>query len=61
LIFIPDRDATAFAIASLEASGGKDGGGGEAFRPTINSYMYANALAISNIASLHSDKETSDL
>jgi hypothetical protein len=26
--------------------------GGEAFRPTINSYLYANALAISKIAAI---------
>jgi len=57
----PDRDATEYAIASLDASGGKDGWGGEGFRPTINCYMYANALAISRIANLNGNKETSSL
>lgn len=55
----PDRDATEYAIASLEASNEADGGGGDAFRPTINSYMYANALAISRIASMQGDVEIS--
>ncbi|KQS36763.1 discoidin domain-containing protein [Pedobacter sp. Leaf194] len=49
----PINDATEYSISSIEASGGKDGfKGGFAFRPSINAYMYANALAIKNIASL---------
>ncbi|KAF2212754.1 hypothetical protein CERZMDRAFT_40588 [Cercospora zeae-maydis SCOH1-5] len=49
----PLADATEYTISSIDASGGQDGfGGGEAFRPTINSYMYANALAIANVAEL---------
>ena len=49
-------DATEYTIASIDASGGKDGfEGGEAFRPTINSYMYGNAMAIARIASMKGD------
>lgn len=52
----PLLDATEYTISSIDASGGKDGfSGGEAFRPSINSYMYANALAIRNIALLEHD------
>ncbi len=58
LYYIPAMpDATEFTIASIDASGGKGGfEGGEAFRPTINSYMYGNAMAIAKIASLKGDK-----
>jgi hypothetical protein len=53
-------DATEYTIASIDASGGKDGfAGGEAFRPTINSYMYGNAVAISMIAAMKGDQVTS--
>ncbi|MGH2644449.1 MAG: MGH1-like glycoside hydrolase domain-containing protein, partial [Chitinophagaceae bacterium] len=53
----PLLDATEYTIASIDASSGKDGFfGGTAFRPSINSYMYANALAIKDIALL--DKDT---
>ncbi len=52
----PLLDATEYTISSIDASGGKDGfTGGDAFRPTINSYMYANALAISHIARMKGD------
>jgi hypothetical protein len=55
----PLLDATEYTIASIDASGGKDGfTGGEAFRPSINSYMYGNARAISRIAALNGDAET---
>ena len=62
LYFIPAMpDATEYTIASIDASGGKDGfAGGEAFRPTINSYMYGNALAISKIAAMKGDKVVSN-
>ncbi|KAJ5755999.1 Six-hairpin glycosidase-like protein [Penicillium manginii] len=54
----PLTDATEYTIASIDASGGADGfTGGNAFRPSINSYQYANALAISNIASLAGNKD----
>src|SRR5678815_6167170 len=55
LYYIPAMpDATEYTIASIDASGGKDGfEGGEAFRPTINSYMYGNARAISKICLLY--------
>ncbi|MFZ1529112.1 MAG: trehalase family glycosidase [Ferruginibacter sp.] len=57
LYYIPAMpDATEYNIAAIDASGGKDGfEGGEAFRPTINSYMYANALAIARTAALKGD------
>lgn len=54
LYFIePIADATEYTISSILASGGKDGfRGGDAFRPSINTYMYANALAIAHIAAM---------
>ncbi len=60
MYYIPAMpDATEYTIASIDATGGKEGfEGGDAFRPTINSYMYANALAISKIAVLKGDTET---
>lgn len=52
-------DATEYTIASIDGSGGTAGfDGGETFRPTINSYMYGNALAISKIAALKDDEQT---
>ncbi len=52
----PLLDATEYTISSIDASGGKDGfRGGDAFRPTINSYMYGNALAISRISKMKGD------
>ena len=62
LYYIPAMpDATEYTIASIDASGGKDGfAGGEAFRPTINSYMYGNAMAIARIAAMRGDKTTSE-
>ncbi|OQO04307.1 hypothetical protein B0A48_10918 [Cryoendolithus antarcticus] len=49
----PLLDATEYTISSIDASGGKDGfTGGNAFRPSINSYMWANALGIANAAQL---------
>ena len=61
LYYIPAMpDATEYTIASIDASGGKGGfDDGEAFRPTINSYMYANALAIARVASIKCDAATS--
>jgi hypothetical protein len=57
LYYIPAMpDATEYTIASIDASGGKDGfEGGDAFRPTINSYMYGNAMAIARIAAMKGD------
>lgn len=54
LYYIPAMpDATEYTIASIDASGGKDGfDDGEAYRPTINSYMYGNAMAIARIADM---------
>ncbi|KAL4947171.1 Six-hairpin glycosidase-like protein [Aspergillus filifer] len=55
----PLTDATEYTIASIDASGGYDGfTGGLAFRPSINSYQFANAKAISNLASLSGDDAT---
>jgi Trehalase/F5/8 type C domain len=61
LYYIPAMpDATEYTIASIDGSGGKDGfDGGDAFRPTLNSYMYGNAMAISKIALLKNDSRTS--
>jgi hypothetical protein len=60
LYFIePILDATEYSIASIDATGGRDGFlGGNAFRPTINSFMFANAVAISKLADLAGDKAT---
>lgn len=62
LYYIPAMpDATEYTIASIDASGGKDGfDDGEAYRPTINSYMYGNAMAIARIAVMKGDNSTSD-
>jgi hypothetical protein len=60
----PLTDATEYTIASIDASGAgfsetpstnpNQNGftGGYAFRPSINAYQFANALAISQLASL---------
>ncbi|BCR85666.1 uncharacterized protein ACHE_21124A [Aspergillus chevalieri] len=61
----PLTDATEYTVASIDASGGFDGfTGGNAFRPSVNSYQYANALAIARLAGLKGDqaleKEYSD-
>jgi hypothetical protein len=57
----PLLDATEYTIASIDASGGKDGfTGGHASRPSVNSYMVANARAISRIARLAGDEATAD-
>jgi hypothetical protein len=57
LYFIePLLDATEYTISSVDASGGKEGfNGGDAFRPSINSFMYANALAISKLSAMAGD------
>ena len=53
-------DATEYTIASIDASGGKDGfDDGEAYRPTINSYMHGNAVAIARIAAMKGDSDLS--
>ncbi|MGN6374913.1 MAG: MGH1-like glycoside hydrolase domain-containing protein [Sphingomonas sp.] len=59
LYFIePLLDATEYTVSSIDASGGKDGfRGGDAFRPSINSYMAANARAISRIAALAGQRQ----
>lgn len=49
----PIRDATEYTISSIDASGGTDGFfGGDSFRPSINSYQYANAKAIASLAAV---------
>ena len=54
----PLQDATEDTIGSIDASGGTDGfTGGDAFRPSINSYMFANARAISRLAAMAGDKQ----
>ncbi|KAF2757545.1 six-hairpin glycosidase [Pseudovirgaria hyperparasitica] len=55
----PLRDATEYTINSIDASNGQDGfGGGQAFRPSINSYQYANARAIAQIATLKGNSQS---
>ena len=58
----PLLDATEYTIASIDASGGVDGfTGGHAFRPSINSYMFANARAIGRLAALTGDTAAASL
>jgi hypothetical protein len=63
LYYIPAMpDATEYTIASIDASNGTAGfDSGEAFRPTINSYMYGNAMAISHIAAMKGDLATNKI
>ncbi len=52
----PLLDATEYTVSSIDASGGLDGFfGGNAFRPSINAYMFANARAIARIAALNGE------
>lgn len=62
LYFIePLLDATEYTVSSIEASGGKDGfRGGDSFRPSVNSYMFANARALANMAALAGDRELAE-
>jgi hypothetical protein len=62
LYFIePIADATEYTISSIDASGGRDGFlHGDSFRPTINSFMFANAMAISKLAALAGDTNTAE-
>jgi len=49
----PLLDATEYTVSSIDASGGKDGfRGGDSFRPSVNSYMFANARALSRLAAM---------
>lgn len=53
----PLLDATEYTVSSIDASSGKDGfRGGDAFRPSINSYMFANARALARLAEMAGDK-----
>jgi hypothetical protein len=60
LYFIePLLDATEYTISSIDAAGGKEGfRGGDAFRPSINSFMFANARAISRLSTLSGDSRS---
>lgn len=52
----PLLDATEYTVSSIDASGGKDGfRGGDAFRPSVNAYMFANARAIASLSTLAGD------
>jgi hypothetical protein len=52
----PLLDATEYTVSSIDASGGKDGfRGGDSFRPSVNSYMFANARALSRMAEMAGD------
>jgi hypothetical protein len=44
---IPDRDGMEFSLLALAYGRGH---GGEGYRPTINSYMYADAVALARMA-----------
>ncbi|HEX8235233.1 MAG TPA: DUF6805 domain-containing protein [Abditibacteriaceae bacterium] len=60
LYFIePLLDATEYTISSIDATHGKEGfRGGDAFRPSINSFMFANALAISKLSVMVGDTKS---
>ncbi len=62
LYFIePLLDATEYTISSIDTSGGRDGFlHGDAFRPTINSFMFGNAVAISKLAALAGDTNAAE-
>ncbi len=52
----PLLDATEYTVSSIDASGGKDGfRGGDSFRPSVNSYMFANARALAKLAAMTGD------
>ena len=53
---IPSYDAMEYEVASLETS--KPFSGVPTYRPTLNSYQYGNAMAISEIARLAGDRAT---
>ncbi|MGK2908476.1 MAG: MGH1-like glycoside hydrolase domain-containing protein [Sphingobium sp.] len=56
----PLLDATEYTVSSIDASGGKDGfRGGDAFRPSVNAYMFANARALAKLAEMAGDKAMS--
>jgi hypothetical protein len=56
----PLLDATEYTVSSIDASGGADGfRGGDAFRPSINAYMFANARALSRMTALAGDPAAS--
>jgi hypothetical protein len=55
---VPVWDATEYTAASYESSDPYHGGAG--FRPTINSYQYGDAWAISQIAALRGDSKLED-
>ncbi|MGH6782646.1 MAG: MGH1-like glycoside hydrolase domain-containing protein, partial [Sphingomonadaceae bacterium] len=53
----PLLDATEYTVSSIDASGGKDGfRGGDSFRPSVNSYMFANARALARLAEMAGDE-----
>lgn len=57
----PLLDATEYTISSIDASGGKDGfRGGDAFRPSVNAYMFANARAIGRLSALAGEPELAE-
>jgi hypothetical protein len=65
--WIPDRDGMEASLAGFEA-GEADGFqwktvifGGEGYRPSLNSYMFADLRAIAAIASLAGDTESAEL
>ena len=53
----PVEDATEFTVAGYRVN---DGWAGDAYRPTINTFMYANALAVHKVAVLRNEKETAE-
>ncbi|MGW5351390.1 MGH1-like glycoside hydrolase domain-containing protein [Streptomyces sp. NPDC004031] len=52
---VPVNDATEFTTSGLDVG---DGWGGQAFRPTFNSYLYAQMRTIGRVAALAGDRAT---
>ncbi|SEN16795.1 Trehalase [Actinacidiphila rubida] len=52
---VPVNDATEFTTTGLDVG---DGWGGQAFRPTLNSYLFAQMRAIGRVAALAGDDAT---
>ena len=58
---IDDRDGMEYSASGRVISGGENRSSTEAIRPTINSYMYGDAMAISRLAELVEESKISSI
>jgi len=58
---IDDRDGMEYGASGRVISGGENRSSTEAIRPTINSYMYGDAMAISRLAELLEENKISSI